>query len=106
MKRLAILTLISALLISTIPSSIAAPCEQKVCIKVYTDPATGRVVIEAKKGKPKAESSKLTIVKMIDSLLEIWCNSPAHIHAPASINDAAVVNLSRFFIMFAPIALR
>ncbi|MEN9735908.1 MAG: hypothetical protein RL129_618 [Actinomycetota bacterium] len=53
MKRLAIITLTSILIISAMPSSVAAKCEQKVCIKVYTDPATGRVVIEAKKGKPK-----------------------------------------------------
>lgn len=40
------------LLIASAPSAYGA-CEKKVCIKVYTDPTTGRVVIEAKKGKPK-----------------------------------------------------
>ena len=45
--------LVLILLIGLAPSAHAAKCEKKVCIKVYTDPATGRVVIEAKKGKPK-----------------------------------------------------
>ena len=45
--------LVLILLIGLTPSAYAAKCEKKVCIKVYTDPATGRVVIEAKKGKPK-----------------------------------------------------
>ena len=39
--------------IISIPIATAASCQSKVCIKVYTDPSTGRVVIEAKKGRPK-----------------------------------------------------
>ena len=49
MKRFVVLLLLSA----SMPSAHGAPCEKKVCIKVYTDPKSGRVVIEAKKGKPK-----------------------------------------------------
>ena len=49
MKRLLVLLL----LFTSIPVAAAASCQSKVCIKVYTDPSTGRVVIEAKKGKPK-----------------------------------------------------
>ena len=45
--------LVLILLIGLAPSAYAAKCEKKVCIKVYTDPSTGRVVIEAKKGTPK-----------------------------------------------------
>lgn len=45
--------LVLLLIITSIPTAQAASCEKKVCIKVYTDPASGRVVIEAKKGKPK-----------------------------------------------------
>jgi hypothetical protein len=49
MKRLLVLIL----LITSMPVASAATCQSKVCIKVYTDPSTGRVVIEAKKGNPK-----------------------------------------------------
>ena len=49
MKKLIVLLL----LITSMPIAVAASCQSKVCIKVYTDPSTGRVVIEAKKGTPK-----------------------------------------------------
>jgi PKD domain len=53
------------LIFTTIPMAQAAPCQNKVCIKVYTDPATGRVVIEAKKGKPKVVATYKPVPKVI-----------------------------------------
>ena len=47
------------------PSAYATPCQNKVCIKVYTDPSTGRVVIEAKKGKPKVVVTARPVPKVI-----------------------------------------
>ena len=61
MKRLLVLLI----LISSMPMASAAPCANKVCIKVYTDPATGRVVIEAKKGKPKVVATYRPVPKVI-----------------------------------------
>jgi hypothetical protein len=45
--------LVLILLVASMPITAATSCQSKVCIKVYTDPATGRVVIEANKGRPK-----------------------------------------------------
>ena len=61
MKRFLVLLI----LISSMPIASAASCANKVCIKVYTDPATGRVVIEAKKGKPKVVATYRPVPKVI-----------------------------------------
>ena len=45
------------LILSGCDPVFAKPCQDKVCIRVYTDPKTGRVVIEANKGKPGATST-------------------------------------------------
>ena len=37
--------------------ALATGCQDKVCIRVYTDPKTGRVVIEANRGKGVATST-------------------------------------------------
>lgn len=49
--------LVLVLLLSGCHPVFAAPCQDKVCIKVYTDPKTGRVVIQANRGKPGATTS-------------------------------------------------
>mgnify|MGYP003339388855 CR=1 FL=1 len=49
--------LIPILLLSGCDPVFAAPCQDKVCIRVYTDPKTGRVVIEANRGKGGATST-------------------------------------------------
>ena len=61
MKKLLVLIL----LVSSIPIASAASCQNKVCIKVYTDPSTGRVVIEAKKGKPKVVATYKPAPKVV-----------------------------------------
>lgn len=61
MKRL----LVIVLLIVSMPLASAASCQNKVCIKVYTDPSTGRVVIEAKKGKPKVVATYRPVPKVV-----------------------------------------
>ena len=61
MKRLLVLIL----LVANVPLASAASCQNKVCIKVYTDPSTGRVVIEAKKGKPKVVVTARPVPKVV-----------------------------------------
>ena len=45
------------LILSGCDPVFAKPCQDKVCIRVYTDPKTGRVVIEANKGAPGATAT-------------------------------------------------
>ena len=69
--------LIPILLLSGCDPVFAAPCLDKVCIRVYTDPKTGRVVIEANKGKPGATSTpKPKIITPRPSPTRTWKPRP------------------------------
>jgi hypothetical protein len=71
--------LIALLLLLSVNPAIAAPnCKTKVCVKVYTDPKTGKLIITAKQNGSSATPKPIPkpVVKPIPKPTRTWKPRP------------------------------